>query len=167
MKIKNNKNGGGNMEDLRSIDVNFYFLIDGKQAVKVVFKNIKEVENLTIEKDNIYADRQKKELAKIHKVDISKIVRISAKEYEKFNNGEDVNISEIGEEPKNIVMEISFENGLKLKVDTGTTDAIEAMRMINEKDYKTYSVISATMFGISVDVLKNFLQDDEECGENE
>lgn len=155
------------MEDLRSIDVNFYFLIDGKQAVKVVFKNIKEVENLTIEKDNIYADRQKKELAKIHKVDISKIVRISAKEYEKFNNGEDVNISEIGEEPKNIVMEISFENGLKLKVDTGTTDAIEAMRMINEKDYKTYSVISATMFGISVDVLKNFLQDDEECGENE
>ncbi|EJU21602.1 hypothetical protein HMPREF1143_0195 [Peptoanaerobacter stomatis] len=155
------------MEDLRSIDVNFYFLINGKQAVKVGFKNIKEIENLTIEKDNIYANEERKKLAKTHNVDISKIVRISEKEYEKFNNDEDVNINKIEEDSKNIVMEISFENGLKLEVDTGTTDMIEAMRIMNEEDYKTCSVISATMFGAKVYIPKNFLQDYEECGVNE
>lgn len=162
------------MEDLRCIDVNYFFLIDDEQTVKVGYKKLSNVDNWTIEHDNKIAEKLRKELAELHKLDISKIIRISAKEYEKSEeceiieedeNGEIDENCEIDEEDNdinNIIVSIELDNGMELQVDTGTDDMKEAMRRVNEEDYSEFIVISATMFGVNVDVPRDFLQDNKE-----
>lgn len=163
------------MQDLRSIDVNFYFVIDDEQIVKAGYKKLSNADNWSIEHDNKVAEKLRKELAELHKLDISKIVRISAKEYEEFGecevmkedeNGEiDSEFYEIDEEDNdvsNIIVSIELANGMELQVDTGTDDMKEAVRRVNEEDYSEFSVISATMFGVNVDVPRDFLQDRKE-----
>lgn len=162
------------MKDLRCIDVSYFFVIDDEQTVKVGYKKLSNVDNWNVEHDNKIAEKLRKELAELNKLDISKIVRISAEDYEKseecevieeYENGEIdeyYEINEVDSDVSNIIVSIELENGLKLKVDTGTDDMKEAMRRVNERDYREFGVISATMFDVNVDVPRDFLQDDED-----
>ncbi|MGP1597813.1 hypothetical protein [Peptoanaerobacter stomatis] len=164
---------------MRCIDVSYFFVIDDDEFVKVGYKKLSNVDNWNVEHDNKIAEKLRKELAELHKLDISKIVRISAEDYEKSEecdnesevieedeNGEiDSEIYEIYEEdndPSNIIVSIELDNGMELQVDTGTDDMKEAVRRVNEEDYSEFSVISATMFGVNVDVPRDFLQDRKE-----
>ena len=71
------------MIDLRSIEINYYFVIDD-MAIKYRFRNISKLNNWSIKKDNEYAEKARKNIANELDVDVSDVHRIDYVAYMEF-----------------------------------------------------------------------------------
>lgn len=71
------------MIDLRSIEINYYFVVDD-MAIKYRIRNIKNLNNWSIKKDNEYVKKARKNIANELDVDISDVHRIDYVAYMEF-----------------------------------------------------------------------------------
>ena len=76
------------MEDLRDYTAFFYFYIEDMDVyAKMEYASMRNVDNMTIEKDNDEAEKIKKGIAKDLGCDVSQVRRITKEEY--FLNNEE------------------------------------------------------------------------------
>ena len=70
------------MEDLRDYTGYFYFYIEDEDIyAKMEYKGIRNVDKITIDKDNEEAEKIKKTIAQNLKCDVSQVRRITKEEY--------------------------------------------------------------------------------------
>ncbi|MBF1051041.1 MAG: hypothetical protein HXL16_02435 [Peptostreptococcaceae bacterium] len=78
------------MEDLRDYRGYFYFYIEDINIyAKMEYKGIRNVDKITIDKDNEEAEKIKKTIAQNLKCDVSQVKRISKEEYMENNEEEE------------------------------------------------------------------------------
>ena len=76
--------------DLRDYTGHFYFYIEGMDIyAKMEYASMRNVDNMTIEKDNDEAEKIKKGIAQNLGCDVSQVRRITKEEYMENNEGEE------------------------------------------------------------------------------
>lgn len=77
------------MEDLRDYTAFFYFYIEDMDIyAKMKYEGMRNVDKMTVEKDNDEAERIKKGIAQNLKCDVSQVRRITKEEYLENNEEE-------------------------------------------------------------------------------
>ena len=78
------------MQDLRDYTGYFYFYIEDEDIyAKMKYEGMRNVDKMTVEKDNDEAERIKKGIAQNLKCDVSQVRRITKEEYLENNEEEE------------------------------------------------------------------------------
>ena len=78
------------MQDLRDYTGHFYFYIEDMDIyAKMKYEGMRNVDKMTVEKDNDEAERIKKGIAQNLKCDVSQVRRITKEEYLENNEEEE------------------------------------------------------------------------------